>query len=68
MSNMLSEIRENTDGCAEHYICATKLYLIPMLLHIFSVIIDRGITSPGHGKYFIDGINVIDKMFILQLM
>ena len=41
---------ENTYGCAEHYRRATALYLIPMLSQEFSVIIDRGISAPGHGR------------------
>ena len=50
ISNMLSTIWENTDGCADHYICATALYLTSMLSQEFSIIIDRGISAPGHGR------------------
>ena len=34
----------------------------------YSIIIDRGIIAPGHGKEFIGGINAIDKRFIYQLI
>ena len=34
----------------------------------YSVIIDRGISAPGHGKEVVDGINVIDNRYIYQLM
>ena len=33
-----------------------------------SIIIDQGISAPGHGKQFVDGINDIDKSYIYQLM
>ena len=33
-----------------------------------SIIIDRGISAPGHGKEVVDGINAIDKRYIYQLM
>ena len=46
----LSTIWENTDGCAEQYICASALYLISVMSHCYSIIIDRGISAPGHGK------------------
>ena len=68
MSNILNIIWENTDVCAEHYICATSLYLMSMLSQAFSVIIDLGISAPGHNRELVDGLNRIDKMFLLQLM
>ena len=34
----------------------------------YSVIIDRGISEPEHGKEVIDGLNAIDKRYIYQLM
>ena len=34
----------------------------------YSVIIDRGIISPGHVKDVVNGINAIDKRYIYQLM
>ena len=34
----------------------------------YSLIIDRGISAPGHGKEVADGINAIDKRYIYQLM
>ena len=38
------------------------------MLQCYSVIIDRGINAPGHGKKFSNGINTIDKRYIYQLM
>ena len=43
-------IWENTDGCAEHYIFASALYLMSVMLQFYSIIIDWGISAPGHGK------------------
>ena len=68
MYAMLSEIWENTDCCAEHYICATELYLMSMFSHSFSVIIDRGISAPVHSIELVYGINTIEKSFLFQLM
>ena len=34
----------------------------------YSVIIDQGISAPGHGKEVVDGINAVDKSYIYQLM
>ena len=50
MSNTLSTIWENTDGCAENYIYAAALYLMSILSQAFSVMIGRGISAPGHGR------------------
>ena len=34
----------------------------------YSIIIDRGISAPGHGKEVVDIINSFDKCYIYQLM
>ena len=34
----------------------------------YSVIIDRGISAPGHGKEMVDGLNAVDKRYIYELM
>ena len=34
----------------------------------YSIIIDRGISAPGHGKEVVDGLNAVDKRYIYQLM
>ena len=34
----------------------------------YSVIIFHGISSPGHGKELVYGLNSIDKRYIYQLM
>ena len=64
----LSTIWENTDGCAEKYRCASALYLMSVMSKTYSIIIDRGISAPGHGKEVVDGIIAVDKHYIYQLM
>ena len=34
----------------------------------YSIIIDRGISAPGHFKEVVDGLNDVDKRYIYQLM
>ena len=60
----LSTIWENSDGCTEQYICASSLYLMSVMLQCYSVIIDSGISAPGHVKEVIDVINSIDERYI----
>ena len=38
------------------------------MLQCYSVIIDRGISAPGHGKEVVYGINYIYKLYIYQLI
>ena len=34
----------------------------------YSIIIDRGISAPGHGEEVADGLYYVDKRYIYQLM
>ena len=34
----------------------------------YSIIIDWGISAPGHGKEVVDLLNAVDKSFIYQFM
>ena len=36
--------------------------------HCYSIIIDQGISAPGHGKEVVYGLNDIDKRYIYQLI
>ena len=38
------------------------------MLKCHSIIIDRGIIAPGHGKAVVDGLDAVDKSYIYQLM
>ena len=66
----LSKIWENTDGCAEQYICSSALYLVSVLSQCHSIIIYLGICAPVHGKEVVGGLNSIYKryIYIYQLM
>ena len=68
MYDTLSTIGESTNDCAENYICDTSLYLVSMLSQAFSIIVDHGIRVPGNDREVLDGINVIVKRFLFQLM
>ena len=59
---------ENTDGCSEQYRRASELYLMSVMLQCYTIIIDRGISAPGHGKEVFDSLNAIDKHYIYGLM
>ena len=50
LETALSTIWGNTDGCVEQYRCAFTLYLMSVMSKCYSIIIDRGISAPGHRK------------------
>ena len=64
LTTPLSKIWENTDGCAKQCRCASEMYLMPVISQTYSLIIDRGISAPGHGKEVADGLNAVDKRYI----
>ena len=64
LTTSLSTIWENTDGCAEQYKCASAMYLMSVMSQTYSIIIDLGISAPGHGKEVVDGLNAVDKRYI----
>ena len=39
-----------------------------LMSQTYSIIIDWGISAPGHGKEVVDGINAVDKRYIYHLM
>ena len=39
-----------------------------VMSQIYSIIIDIGISAPGHGKEVVDGLNAVGKRYIYQLM
>ena len=64
LTSTLITIWENTDSCEEQYICPSALYLMSVMLQYYSIITDRGISTPGHGKELVDGINAIGNSYI----
>ena len=61
VNNIIKYNMGNTDGCAEQYRYASALYLMSVMSQTYSIIIDRGISAPGHGNEVIDGLNAVDK-------
>ena len=51
------------DGCVKQYCCATELYLLSMLAHIYNIIIDRGVGAPGNFREVLNGLNATKKRF-----
>ena len=68
MTTSLGTIWENTDGFAEQYRCASSLYFMSVMSQCYSIIIDRVINAPVHGKEVLDRLNAVDKRYIYQLM
>ena len=66
LASTLSTIRENNDGFAKQYICASALYLMSVMSKCYSIIIDRVISATGHGKEVFNGLNAIDNFYIYQ--
>ena len=44
------------------------MYLMSVMSQCYYIIIDRGISAPGHGKEVVDGLNAVNKCCIHQLM
>ena len=55
---------KNTDVCDEKSRCASALYLMSVISQCYSVIVDQGISAPGHGKEVVDELNAIDNCYI----
>ena len=45
-----------------------QMYLMSVMSQCYSIIIDWGISAPGHSKEVVDGLNDADKRDIYQLM
>ena len=68
LTSTLSTIWENTDGCADQYICASSLYLMSFLSQRHSIIMYWVIIALGHRKEVVGGINAIYTRCIYQLI
>ena len=64
----MSTICQNTDVCAKKYRFASALYLMSVLSQFYSIIMDRGISTTGHGKKVVYVLIAIDKRYMYQLM
>ena len=59
LTSTLSTMWENTDCCLDKYRCASALYPMSFFYQCHSIIIDRGISAPLHGKEVVGGLNSI---------
>jgi len=59
---------DHTDGCSKQYRSANALHLLSVLAVKYTVIIDRSVSAPGHGKSIIDGLNAVDKHYLRKVM
>ena len=64
LTTSLNTIWENTDDCLEEYIFSSVLYLMSVMSQCYSIIFERGISVPGHGKEVVDGLDAVDKRYI----
>ena len=48
--------------------CASSLYVIPVMSKCYSIIIDQGISAPGNSKEVVDGPNAIGNCYIYRLI
>ena len=60
----MSTVWEDTDGCANQYICALDIYLMTLLQLSYGIIMDRVINAPGCGKNVVDWLNTMYKIYL----
>ena len=60
----MSTVWEDTNGCAKQYKCALAIYLMIVLSSSYGIIMDHEINAPGHGKNFVDGLNLTEKYYL----
>ena len=60
----ISNIRDNTYGCADLYICDTVLHSLSMLDHAYNIIINCTVGASGRGRDVVDGLNNVDNFYI----
>ena len=53
-----------TDGWANHYCCASAIYLLSFPVLEFCIIIDREVGAPGRRKGVVYGLNSRDKLML----
>ena len=51
-------------GCAKQYRCALAIYLMTVLSYSYTIIMDRSINAPGHGKNVFGEINATGKRYL----
>ena len=58
----------NTDGSGTQYRCSNAIYFLSLLAFNYSIIIDRAVGAPGHGKDLVDGLYAVDKLYLKIIM
>ena len=56
-----STMWDDTDGCMKQYRSGNAMFLLSVLAAEYSIIVDRAIGAPSHGKDVVDGLNATDK-------
>ena len=57
-----------TEDCTNYYFCAYSICIQSCLALNLSIIIDRAIESPRHGKHMVSGMNYRDKNMLKLAM
>ena len=64
----LTTIWDHTDGCTNKYCFTLDIYILSCIALKFSIVIDRKIRAPGHGKDMVDGLNDRQKRILRLAM
>ena len=64
VSQLVGTMWYHMDGCAKQYRCASAIYLLSCIALKFSIINNRPVGAPGHGKYSVYGLNSGDKLML----
>ena len=54
---------DQTDGCANPYLCSIDYYMMYFLSKSYQVVLDRSVDTPRHRKYVMDGLNDDQKRY-----
>ena len=55
---------DQTDGCANHYMCYIAYYMMYFLSKSYQIVLDRAVDTPAHVKYVVYGFNYSQKQYL----
>ena len=55
---------DQTDGCANQYMCCIAYYLMSYLSTSYQTVLDRAVGTQFHGKDLVDGFNAFQKLYL----
>ena len=55
---------EDTDGCANQYLCTLYIYLMNVLSSSYGIIMDRASNALGYVNNVVDGLNATDERYL----